>query len=358
MTDPHSGSFHRLPQRFGGAPTGVDAGAGSLPAAHGGPPPAHDTVPVHAAAPGPATAAAPTPRAAAPATVAPGPHPPQTSLPAGAAPMPGFAAPTPSHRATAPRDAVAPTPGRPRAKRRRGRRVLVAVLTPLLLLGIGVGAAEWRVRADAVAMYAEILESQQFVLSRSDGEIVASGAFTGGAALLEQSGERWSRIELDAVTSSGTVGEFTLRYELIGAPISGTGTIDRVVISTSLSEERVGELLYNSDYDDYVAEHEFVQGLVRTTEPTPQGGIWVKEDRHSAVDGDRVLEHVRREYNGVDRLGDLPERELRGDACGRRSLDSTLEQMEIIDDERLVMRWYIDDLDVDDLTHAICFGYG
>ncbi|NLT26210.1 MAG: hypothetical protein GXX90_06125 [Microbacteriaceae bacterium] len=249
--------------------------------------------------------------------------------------------------------APGPAPARPR------RRGLVAGLVAAGLVVVLAGGAalwEWQARGSAAEPFVEALQAQNLVVDGADASIAASGGHAGGGlAAIESLGDRWSRLDLDAVVTTATAGEFAVDYELHGAPTDGAGRIDEAVLTTSLPPEAVQQILYGTRNPFENAEVEFVDGRYTVRSTNEWGGVIVSEFEFSAVDGEFRREIIRAELDGASLLENLDETVSLTDWCEHSGLDSTLEELTITDDA-LTARWRIADLDVGDLALAICLG--
>ena len=229
----------------------------------------------------------------------------------------------------------------------------------MLVLGGGAAAWELAARADAAA-YADELVGQRLVVNHVDAAFDVEGGLAGGSAALHSLGERWPVVELRAhaapTAESDAFEPFDAVYELHGAPRSRMGTIDETVVRVALTADQVYPLFYQTSGSDVVSGRaEFADGLLRITEEYSSGGISQHELRVEAREGEYHEVVLRDEYNGPNNYVPRTGEETSSDICRRRGFESTLEELRI-DGDRLVMRWRVADLDVADLTLAMCLG--
>ena len=248
-----------------------------------------------------------------------------------------------------------PGPGG-RTARRSGGLLAGLVSFALVLLVVG-GAALWeqQTRSNAARPFVEALESQQYAMNGADVRIAASGGFVGTSAALDALDGTHSRIEVAATVKADTIDDFEVEYALIGAPVSGTGTIEAVELTTSLPAESVVAIVYGQEVTEEGRTVSYRDGRFVIETTTADGVEIVVEFDMRVFDGQFRREPVVATNDGVDVLNLVDNEPRIADWCEGTGLESELQELTITDDA-LIARWRIEQLDVDDLALAICLG--
>lgn len=251
-------------------------------------------------------------------------------------------------------EAPAPSSGTSGAPKKKGKGMLIGLISGgvVLLLVIGLAAWEFIGRGSAANGYEALIADQGLSIGEDPIEGDFDGSFGGGLYVLESLQGKYSEVTLTGSDLQTADGPVDVTYTLKQAPSDADGVIDTVTVDVNVPAESL-----------LTGEAEFEGGNVELTDD----GIVVSMSQYGMtmemvmqvkpVDGWMVFEIVSATQDGSDMLSSIPEdqRSMQQDICEGSGLEPYVSEAEITA-EGIHLQWTLYDVDTNDLAGAFCLG--